>query len=228
MMTPFCGPIHNARSGNIDAGRSANVYPELDRKDSKAIIVYTFQDFLGAEESAGRIEKTMPPTLIPPKEGQPPKPPLPPPQEVLVKVEGAKVKQMHVAVAAEVGAPEGVGQPGQEGRADRTNRTYRTYGTYGTYGTERAPFPSRFLGGAILTRIDFLPPGRVSDLEADRTRTEWTVAWSGTFRWGWDVGSHRPEAYMHTSEGMRPGRPPQMGVPLHAVGRDPERKGKKQ
>ena len=61
-------------------------------------LVYKFQDFLGAEEIAERIERTMPPTLIPPKEGQPPKPPLPPPPQVLVKLEEVKVKQMHLEV----------------------------------------------------------------------------------------------------------------------------------
>jgi hypothetical protein len=32
---------------------------------------------------------------------------------------------------------------------------------------------------------------------------------------------------MHTSEGMRPGRPPQMGVPLHAFVQPIEKKGKR-
>jgi hypothetical protein len=34
---------------------------------------------------------------------------------------------------------------------------------------------------------------------------------------GWTVGSYRPQTYMHTSEGMRPGRTPQMDVSEHAV-----------
>jgi hypothetical protein len=33
-------------------------------------LVYKFQDFLGAEEIAERIERTMPAALVPPKEGQ--------------------------------------------------------------------------------------------------------------------------------------------------------------
>ncbi len=61
-------------------------------------LVYKFQDFLGAEEIAERIERSMPVTLVPPKEGQPPKPPLPPPPQVLVKMEEMKVKQAQLEV----------------------------------------------------------------------------------------------------------------------------------
>ena len=63
-------------------------------------LVYKFQDFLGAEEIAERVEKTMPPTLVPPKEGEPRIQP-PPPPLVLVKMEELKVKQMHLEVEKE-------------------------------------------------------------------------------------------------------------------------------
>ena len=61
-------------------------------------LVYKFQDFLGAEEIAERIERSMPPTLVPPKEGQPPRPPQPPPPQMLVKMEEMKVKQAQLEV----------------------------------------------------------------------------------------------------------------------------------
>jgi hypothetical protein len=63
-------------------------------------LVYKFQDFLGAEEIAERIEKTMPPALVPPKEGEPR--PQPPPNPLLVvKAEELKVKQMDLEVKKE-------------------------------------------------------------------------------------------------------------------------------
>jgi hypothetical protein len=61
-------------------------------------LIYKFQDFLGAEEIAERIERTMPATLVPPKEGQPPKPEVPPPPQLLVKMEELKVKQAELEV----------------------------------------------------------------------------------------------------------------------------------
>ena len=42
----------------------------------------------------------MPPTLVPPKEGQT-RPPQPPPPQLLVKMEEMKVKQMHLEVEKE-------------------------------------------------------------------------------------------------------------------------------
>ncbi|MGD0229697.1 MAG: portal protein [Syntrophorhabdales bacterium] len=64
-------------------------------------LVYKFQDFLGAEEIAERIERTMPPALVPPKEGQPPRPQMPPPPQTLVKMQEMRVKQMQLEVEKE-------------------------------------------------------------------------------------------------------------------------------
>lgn len=63
-------------------------------------LIYKFQDFLGAEEIAERIERTMPPTLVPPKEGET-RPQQPPPPQLLVKMEEIKVKQMELEVKKE-------------------------------------------------------------------------------------------------------------------------------
>jgi hypothetical protein len=61
-------------------------------------LVYKFQDFLGAEEIAERIERTMPPHLVPPKEGAPPRPPAPPPPQMQVKIAELEVKRAHLEV----------------------------------------------------------------------------------------------------------------------------------
>ncbi len=79
--------------------RLVAAYPEIMRIAGD--LVYKFQDFLGAEEIAERIERSMPATLVPPKEGQPPKPEAPPPPQVLVKMEELKVKQAHLEVEKE-------------------------------------------------------------------------------------------------------------------------------
>jgi hypothetical protein len=49
-------------------------------------LIYKFQDFLGAEEIAERIERTMPPALVPPKEGESPKPKMPPPPQMQIQM----------------------------------------------------------------------------------------------------------------------------------------------
>ncbi len=55
-------------------------------------LIYKFQDFLGAEEIAERIERTMPPNLVPPKEGAPQRPPQPPPPQLQVKMMEMEVR----------------------------------------------------------------------------------------------------------------------------------------
>ncbi len=79
--------------------RLVAAYPEIMRIAGD--LVYKFQDFLGAEEIAERIGKTMPPNLVPPKEGQLPLPPSPPPPQLLVKMEEMKVKQAQLEVEKE-------------------------------------------------------------------------------------------------------------------------------
>ncbi len=61
-------------------------------------LIYKFQDFLGAEEIAERIERTMPPALVPPKEGAPPRPPQPPPPQMQVKMLEMEVKRTELQV----------------------------------------------------------------------------------------------------------------------------------
>jgi hypothetical protein len=61
-------------------------------------LIYKFQDFLGAEEIAERIERTMPPALVPPKEGAPQRPPQPPPPQLQVKMMEMEVKRMQLEV----------------------------------------------------------------------------------------------------------------------------------
>jgi len=78
--------------------RLVAAYPEIMKIAGD--LVYKFQDFLGAEEIAERIEKTMPPALVPPKEGET-RPQQPPPPQVLIKMEEMKVKQMHLEVEKE-------------------------------------------------------------------------------------------------------------------------------
>jgi hypothetical protein len=61
-------------------------------------LIYKFQDFLGAEEIAERIERTMPPDLVPPKEGAPQRPPQPPPPQMQVKMLEMSVKRAQLEV----------------------------------------------------------------------------------------------------------------------------------
>ena len=61
-------------------------------------LIYKFQDFLGAEEIAERIERTMPPSLVPPKEGAPQRPPQPPPPQLQVKMMEMEVKRQELQV----------------------------------------------------------------------------------------------------------------------------------
>jgi hypothetical protein len=61
-------------------------------------LIYKFQDFLGAEEIAERIERTMPPALVPPKEGAPQRPPQPPPPQMQVKMMEMEVSKMKLQV----------------------------------------------------------------------------------------------------------------------------------
>ena len=61
-------------------------------------LIYKFQDFLGAEEIAERIERTMPPNLVPPKEGAPQRPPQPPPPQMQVKMMEMEVKRQELQV----------------------------------------------------------------------------------------------------------------------------------
>ncbi len=95
------GPSYSTQRQEAAASleRLVAAYPEIMKIAGD--LVYKFQDFLGAEEIAERIERTMPPALVPPKEGQPPLPQQPPPPQVLVKMEEMKVKQAHLEVEKE-------------------------------------------------------------------------------------------------------------------------------
>ena len=80
-------------------------YPKI--MDIAGDLVYKFQDFLGAEDIAERIAKTMPPWLVPPKEGEqrPMRPPTPEQQALLgdvqVKAARVEVEKEKVKVARE-------------------------------------------------------------------------------------------------------------------------------
>jgi hypothetical protein len=76
--------------------RLVQAYPQI--MTIAGDLVYKFQDFLGAEEIAERIERTMPPHLVPPKEGAPPRPPAPPPPQMQIKMAEVEVKKMHLEV----------------------------------------------------------------------------------------------------------------------------------
>jgi hypothetical protein len=76
--------------------RLVQAYPQI--MTIAGDLVYRFQDFLGAEEIAERIERTMPPHLVPPKEGAPPRPPAPPPPQMQIKLAEVEVKKMHLEV----------------------------------------------------------------------------------------------------------------------------------
>jgi hypothetical protein len=94
------GPSYSTQRQEAAASleRLVAAYPEIMKIAGD--LVYKFQDFLGVEEIAERIERTMPPTLVPPKEGQT-RPQQPPPPQLLVKMEEMKVKQMHLEVEKE-------------------------------------------------------------------------------------------------------------------------------
>ncbi len=79
--------------------RLVGAYPEIMKIAGD--LIYKFQDFLGAEEIAERIERTMPPALVPPKEGQPPRPEVPPPPQMIVQMEEIKVKRAALEVEKE-------------------------------------------------------------------------------------------------------------------------------
>ena len=80
-------------------------YPKI--MDIAGDLVYKFQDFLGAEEIAERMAKTMPPWLVEPKEGEqrPVRPPTPEQQALLgdvqVKAARVEVEKQKVAVQRE-------------------------------------------------------------------------------------------------------------------------------
>jgi hypothetical protein len=91
------GPSYSTQRQEAAASleRLVAAYPPIMRIAGD--LIYKFQDFLGAEEITERVERTMPPTLVPPKEGQT-RQQAPPPPLVLVKMEEIKVKQMHLEV----------------------------------------------------------------------------------------------------------------------------------
>ncbi len=92
------GPSYSTQRQEAAASleRLVRAYPQV--MQIAGDLVYKFQDFLGAEEIAERIERSMPSTLVPPKEGQPPRTPVPPPPQMLVKMEEMKVKQAQLEV----------------------------------------------------------------------------------------------------------------------------------
>lgn len=55
-------------------------------------------DFLYADELADRVRKTLPQGMAPPREGEAPSPPLPPPPQVVLKMKQIEVQQMKVQV----------------------------------------------------------------------------------------------------------------------------------
>lgn len=63
-------------------------------------LIYKFQDFMGADEIAERIESTMPEALVPAKEGKP-KPQIPPKPEVQVMMAEVEVQRGKLAVEGE-------------------------------------------------------------------------------------------------------------------------------
>lgn len=58
-------------------------------------------DFLDAEEAAERLEKTLPPGMIKPKEGKPPEPPMPPPPQAVVAMKKVEVEQAKIRIQLE-------------------------------------------------------------------------------------------------------------------------------
>ena len=67
-------------------------------------LIMADQDIIGSEEIAERLRKTMPAWLVPPKEGEAPRPPQPPNPKVLLeqaKIMHEKIKTMHDAIKLE-------------------------------------------------------------------------------------------------------------------------------